>query len=145
MNFNGPARADEALLQIFLLIAILAEPLLPLSPLEDDVDIAGYESCYLLPLSGLDTVVLVLVVPEVQREHVGRGRPSPDRGERPGLQDLLRLLVQPQHGVLGDAKQAGDQLVPALLLLLRTSNILFGAALSTCATDGNKNRSSFRD
>ena len=131
MNFNGTTRADEALLQIFLFISILTKPFLPLPPLEDDVNIAGYESGYLLALSGLDTVVLVLVVPEVQREHVGRGRPPPDSGERPGLQDLLRLLVQPQDGVLGDAEKAGDQLVPALLLLLRTSNILLGAALST--------------
>ena len=127
MNFNGPTGTDEALLQIFLLVSILAEPFLPLSPLEDDVDIAGYQSCYLLSLSGLDTVVLVLVVPEVQREHVGRGRPPSDGGEGPGLQDLLRLLVQPQDRVLGDAQQAGDQLVPALLFLLRAANIL-GAA-----------------
>ena len=131
MNFNGSTGTDEALLQIFLLVSVLAEPFLPLSPLEDDVNIPGNQGGYLFSLSGLDTVVLVLVVPEVQREHVGRGRPPPDRGERPGLQDLLRLLVQPQHGVLGDAEQAGDQLVPALLLLLRTSNILLGAALST--------------
>ena len=71
MNFNGTTRADEALLQIFLFIAILAKPLLPLPPLEDDVNVAGDEGGYLLALSGLDTVVLVLVVPEVQREHVG--------------------------------------------------------------------------
>ena len=127
MNFNGPARADEALLQIFLLVSVLAEPFFPLSPLEDDVNIPGNQGGYLFSLSGLDTVVLVLVVPEVQREHVGRGRPPPDRGERPGLQDLLRLLVQPQDRVLGDAQQAGDQLVPALLFLLRAANIL-GAA-----------------
>ena len=127
MNFNGTTGTDEALLQIFLLIAILAEPLLPLSPLEDDVNIPGNQGGYLFSLSGLDTVVLVLVVPEVQREHVGRGRPPSDGGEGPGLQDLLRLLVQPQDRVLGDAQQAGDQLVPALLFLLRAANIL-GAA-----------------
>ena len=127
MNFNGPTGTDEALLQIFLLVSVLAEPFFPLSPLEDDVNIPGNQGGYLFSLSGLDTVVLVLVVPEVQREHVGRGRPPPDRGERPGLQDLLRLLVQPQDRVLGDAQQAGDQLVPALLFLLRAANIL-GAA-----------------
>ena len=123
MNFNGPPGADETLLQIFLFIPVLAEPLLPLPPLEDDVDVAGYQGGYLLSLSGLDTVVLVLVVPEVQREDVGRGRPPPDSGERPGLQDLLGLLVQPQDGVLGDPQQPRHQLVPALLFLLRTSNI----------------------
>ena len=123
MNFNGTARADEALLQIFLFISVLAEPLLPLSPLEDDVDIAGNEGCYLLSLCGLDTVVLVLVVSEVQREHVGRGRPPPDCGQRPRLQDLLRLLIQPEHGVLGDSQEPRDQLVPSLLLLLRTSPV----------------------
>ena len=127
MNFNGTAGTDEALLQIFLLVSVLAEPFLPLSPLEDDVNIPGNQGGYLFSLSGLDTVVLVLVVPEVQREHVGRGRPPSDGGEGPGLQDLLRLLVQPQDRVLGDAQQAGDQLVPALLFLLRAANIL-GAA-----------------
>ena len=127
MNFNCSTRTDEAFLQILFFIAVLAEPFLPLPPLEDDVNVAGNEGGNLFPLSGLDTVVLVLVVPEVQREHVGRGRPPSDGGEGPGLQDLLRLLVQPQDRVLGDAQQAGDQLVPALLFLLRAANIL-GAA-----------------
>ena len=112
--------ADEAFLQILFFIAVLAEPFLPLPPLEDDVNVAGDQGRDLLALRGLDAVVLVLVVPEVQREHVGRGRPPSDGGEGPGLQDLLRLLIQSQDGVLGDSKQSGNQLVPPLLFLLRT-------------------------
>ena len=120
MNFNGPTGTDEALLQIFLLVSVLAEPFLPLSPLEDDVNIPGNQGGYLFSLSGLDTVVLVLVVSEVQCEDIRRGGPPPDGGEGPGLQDLLRLLVQSEDGVLGDSQQSGHQLVPPLLFLLRT-------------------------
>ena len=132
MNFNGTAGSDEALLQIFLFIAVLTEPFLPLSPLEDDVDIAGYQGGYLLPFSGLDTVVLVLVVSEVQREHVGRGRPPPNCGQRPRLQDLLRLLIQAEHGVLGDSQEPRDQLVPSLLFFLRTSHVTDRGGVMWC-------------
>ena len=118
MNFNCSTRTDEAFLQILFFIAVLAEPFLPLPPLEDDVNVAGNEGGNLFPLSGLDTVVLVLVVSKVQGEHIGAGGPPPDGGEGPRLQDLLRLLVQTEHGVLGDAQQSGDQLVAALLFLL---------------------------
>lgn len=73
----------------------------------------------LLSLGRLDRVVLVLVVPEVQGEHVGRSGPSPHGGERPRLEDLFGLLVQPEHGVLGHAQEPRDELVPLPKFLLR--------------------------
>ena len=41
MNLNGPARRYEGLLQHFLLVTILAKPLLTLPTLQDDVDVAS--------------------------------------------------------------------------------------------------------
>ena len=37
----GPAGGDEGLLQHLLLVPVLAEPVLTLPPLQDDVDVAG--------------------------------------------------------------------------------------------------------
>ncbi len=41
MNLDGAARGDEALLHGLLFIAVLAEALLALPSLEDDIDVAG--------------------------------------------------------------------------------------------------------
>ena len=57
---DGAAGVDEALLEVLLLVAILAEPLLPLPPLQDDVDIARDQRRDLLALGRLHAVVLVL-------------------------------------------------------------------------------------
>ena len=71
MNFNGSTRMNETFFQVFLFIAILTEPLFPLSSLEDDVNVASNEGSDLFSICGLYTVVLVLVVSKVQCEHVG--------------------------------------------------------------------------
>ena len=65
MYLNSSARMYETLLQILLLISILTKPLLPLSSLQDDVNISSDQSRDLFSLRGLDTVVLVLIVSEV--------------------------------------------------------------------------------
>ena len=80
--------------------------------------LTGNELADLLPLGGLDGVVLVLVVPEVQGEHVGRGGPSPDGGQRPRLEDLFGLLVQPEDRVLRNAQETRHELVPLAKFLL---------------------------
>ena len=41
VDLYGSARADEGLLQDLLLVAVLAEALLTLATLQDDVDVAG--------------------------------------------------------------------------------------------------------
>ena len=71
MNFNSSARMNETFFQVFFFISILSKPLFPLSSLEDDVNVASNEGSNLFSISGLDTVVLVLVVTKVQCEHVG--------------------------------------------------------------------------
>ncbi|KAH9403878.1 hypothetical protein TYRP_014389 [Tyrophagus putrescentiae] len=100
------------------LVAINAKVVLGLLPLEDDVDVAGDELRDLLALGGLHRVVTVGVVAKVEREAVRRRRPPLDGGQRPGLQVLLRLLVQSEDAVFGDAQQAGHQFVLSLHLLL---------------------------
>ena len=57
---DGAAGVDEALLEVLLLVAVLAEPLLPLPPLQDDVDVARDQRRDLLALGRLHAVVLVL-------------------------------------------------------------------------------------
>ena len=57
---DGAAGVDEALLEVLLLVAVLAEHLLPLPPLQDDVDIARDQRRELLALGRLHAAVLVL-------------------------------------------------------------------------------------
>lgn len=119
MNLNCPARADEGLLHRLLFVSILSKSLFPLPSLQDDVDVASDEGADVFALSGLHTVVLVLVVAKVEGEDIRRGSPALHSGQRPRLQDLLGLLVQPEHGVLRHPEQAWHQLVSAFLLLLQ--------------------------
>ena len=119
MNLNCPARADEGLLHRLLFVSILSKSLFPLPSLQDDVNVASDEGADVFALSGLHTVVLVLVVAKVEGKDIGRGSPALHCGQRPRLQDLLGLLIQPEHGVLRHAEQAWHQLVAAFLLLLQ--------------------------
>ena len=119
MNLNCSARADEGLLHRLLFVSILSKSLFPLPSLQDDVDVASDEGADVFALSGLHTVVLVLVVAKVEGKDIGRGSPALHCGQRPRLQDLLGLLIQPEHGVLRHPEQSWHQLVSAFLLLLQ--------------------------
>ena len=124
MNLNCPAGADERFLHRFLLVPVLSKSLLPLPPLQDDVNVAGNEGADMLALSCLHTVVLVLVVSKVEGEPVGGGGPSLDSGQRPSLQDLLCLLVQPEHRVLCHPQKTRYKFVSTFLLLLKMLNCI---------------------
>ena len=65
---DGAAGVDEALLEVLLLVAVLAEPLLPLPPLQDDVDVARDQRRELLALGRLHAVVLVLTFKQSDTE-----------------------------------------------------------------------------
>ena len=52
MDLDGAARRNEGLLHRLLLVTVLAEALLALSPLEDDVDIAGDQGGDLFACTG---------------------------------------------------------------------------------------------
>ena len=119
MNLNCSARADEGLLHGLLFVSILSKPFFPLPSLQDDVDVASDEGADVFALSGLHTVVLVLVIAKVEGKDIGRGRPTLHSGQRPRFQDLLGLLIQPEHGVLRHPEQSWHQLVSAFLLLLQ--------------------------
>ena len=124
MNLNCPAGADERLLHCLLLVPVLSESLLPLPPLQDNVNVAGNEGADVLALCCLHAVVLVLVVSKVEGEYIGGGGPSLHGGQWPSLQDLLCLLVQPEHGVLRHPKKTRDKFVSTFLLLLKMLNCI---------------------
>ena len=124
MNLNCTAGADERLLHRFFLVSIFSKPLLPLPSLQDDVNVAGNEGTDVLALSCLHAVVLVLIVSKVKGEYIGGGSPSLDSRQWPCLQDLLCLLVQPEHGVLRHPKKTRDKFVSTFLLLLKMLNCI---------------------
>ena len=124
MNLNCPSGADERLLHRLLLVPVLAKSLFPLPPLQDNVNVAGDQSADMFALGCLHTVVLVLVVSKVEGEYIGGGGPSLDSSQWPGLQDLLCLLVQPEHGVLRHPQKTRDKFVSTFLLLLKMLNCI---------------------
>ena len=73
----------------------------------------------MLALGRLHAVGLILIVSKVKGENIGGGGPSLHGGQRPSLQDLLCLLVQPEDGVLRHPQKAGDEFVSTFLLLLK--------------------------
>ena len=62
-------------------------------------------------VSYLNWVILVLIIPKIKSEHIGRGRPSSNSSQRPSFEDLFGLFVQPQYWIFCNSQKTGDETI----------------------------------